>query len=443
MSTFKSSSIANPQASKSTKMIKQFDVLIIGAGASGLMCAIEAAKRGRSVIVLEKSNKPGKKILMSGGGRCNFTNLYVEPHNFVCANRHFAKSALSRYTQWDFLSLVLEKGIPYHERKHGQLFCDDSAKDILDLLLSHCEKQGVEISLKNAVLMLEPLTPINGVALNEKTKRYCVKADKADYLVNSVVAASGGLSIPTLGGSGIGYELAEQFGIALKPRSAGLVPFTFSDDTVKPLCERLSGIAIHAGIQVVDAHTQEATSFYENLLFTHRGMSGPVALQASNYWQQGREIEIDLLPTIDATQLLLEAKTSSPKQLIKTVLANVSVDNGYETMNFPKALIAELESLYWPDEAKLNLSDIKDVRLAQIGQLLNAWQIKPAGTEGYRTAEVTLGGVDSDELSSKTFEAKKAQGLYFIGEVVDVTGHLGGFNFQWAWASGYAAGQCV
>lgn len=443
MSNSRSTQLTNPSLNKSTKPIKQFDVLVIGAGASGLMCAIEAAKRGRRVIVLEKSNKPGKKILMSGGGRCNFTNLYVEPHNFVCANKHFAKSALSRYTQWDFLSLVLEKGIPYHERKHGQLFCDDSARDILDLLLEHSEKQGVEISLKNSVLSLESLGEINTESKAENQKRYCVIADKANYHVNSVVVASGGLSIPTLGGSGVGYELAEHFGLALKPRTAGLVPFTFSDDAIKPLCERLSGIAIHAGIQVVDQHIQESTTFYENLLFTHRGMSGPVTLQASNYWQKGQSITIDLLPTIDATQLLLEAKKTSPKQLVKTVLSNISIDNGYEVMNFPKALIAELESLYWPDEAKLNLSDIKDTRLTEIGQLLNGWTIKPAGTEGYRTAEVTLGGVDTDELSSKTFEAKKAPGLYFIGEVIDVTGHLGGFNFQWAWASGYAAGQCV
>jgi hypothetical protein len=426
---------------------KCYDVVVIGAGASGLMCAYQAAIRGRRVLVLERSNKAGKKILMSGGGRCNFTNMEVTPANFVCDNPHFVKSALKRYSHWDFIGMVCEYGVAYHERKHGQLFCDDSAKDILNILLDKCASHKVDIVLKSDVTSIKRYVDPNlnnTVSTAEDSalpaapvKRYTVISDKGEYAVESLVVASGGLSIPTLGGSGLGYEIANKFGLKLIEQRAGLVPFTFSD-VMKPVCERLSGIAVHVGMS-----TENGATFFENLLFTHRGMSGPVVLQASNYWRPGEVLTIDLLPGVDAAEALLNAKKQHPKQQVKSIIGSLQVYNGEEFTSLPKKLIVELQALLWPAEADKTVADIKDARLMDIACSLNAWQLKPSGTEGYRTAEVTLGGVSSDELSSKTMEAKKAPGLFFIGEVVEVSGQLGGFNFQWAWSSGYAAGQYV
>ena len=400
----------------------EFDVVIIGAGASGLMCAAIAAQRGRRVLVLEKANKPGKKILMSGGGRCNFTNYQVEPDNFISANPHFCKAALKRYSQWDFISLVERYAVEYEERKHSQLFCRHSAKDVLNLLLDECARTGVEIRTHCDVNEIEPLA--------SQYLRYRLSCRQGQQLLridcHSLVVASGALSIPTLGGSGIGYQIAEQFGLAVTPRRAGLVPFMFTDST-KGLCERLSGLALE-----VEASCNNH-SFTENLLFTHRGISGPAILQISSYWQPGDSLTLDLLPGTDARHWLIEAKQQQPRLLLKTVLAE----------RLGRALVAELQALWWPDAADRPLAEFSDKKLLAIAEHLNGWHIKPSGTEGYRTAEVTLGGVDTDAISSRTMEAKSSPGLYFIGEVLDVTGHLGGFNFQWAWSSGYSAGSVV
>lgn len=396
-----------------------FDVVIIGAGAAGLMCAFTAAQRGRRVLVVEKANKPGKKILMSGGGRCNFTNYQVEPANFICSNPHFCKAALKRYTQWDFLSLVERHAISYEERKHGQLFCRDSASDILNMLLDECAWAGVEIRTQFDITGVRQLEP--------QSLRYRLSGHHGQQSLSidcqSLVVASGALSIPTLGGSGIGYQIAEQFGLPLIPRRAGLVPFMFTDQ-MKALCERLSGLALEVEVSC------NGQSFTENLLFTHRGISGPAILQISSYWQPGDVITIDLLPGTDAGQWLRQAKQQRPRQALKTVLA--------ERMG--RSLVAELQQLWWPDAAEKPLAEISDKLLLGIAGQLNDWLLKPSATEGYRTAEVTLGGVDTDAISSRTMEAKACPGLYFIGEVLDVSGHLGGFNFQWAWSSGYSAG---
>lgn len=390
----------------------QYDVVIIGAGAAGLMCAATAARRGRRVLLLDSSKKVGKKILMSGGGRCNFTNLTVEPDNYVSANPHFCKSALKRYTQWDFIALVEQYGIAYHEREHGQLFCNESARAILDMLLTECEKAGASM--------------VKGCAVESisYSSSYQINTSQGVYQTESLVIATGGLSIPTMGSSGFGYDVARQFGLNVLPQRAGLVPFTFSD-RIKGVTERLSGIALPVSM------TSGERTFSEQMLFTHRGLSGPVVLQISNYWQPGESIAIDLLPGVDATNWLLSLKKEHPKGSLKNLLAK----------RLPKKLVLELVTLYWAEWGERIIAELPDQQLNQIAQLLNGWVLRPAGTEGYRTAEVTLGGVDTDELSSKTLECKRQPGLYFIGEVMDVTGHLGGFNFQWAWSSGYAAGQ--
>jgi predicted Rossmann fold flavoprotein len=390
------------------------DVIIIGGGAAGLMCAIAAGQRGRDVVVLEGSNKIGKKILMSGGGRCNFTNLQTEPSRFISANPHFCKSALSRYTQWDFVSLVEKHGIAYHEKALGQLFCDKSSKEIVAMLASECDEAGVNILTHCADLSI-----VSDAA-------YTVRCSRGAFTSESLVIASGGLSIPKMGASDFGYRLARQFSLRVLETSAGLVPFTLTG-ALHELSNRLSGVSCKATVTAADR------VFTEDILFTHRGLSGPAMLQASNFWSPGEKIEIDLLPGGDAIDILLTAKKTRPKSLLRVVLADL----------LPKALVTELQALFWPAVEEVALAEISDDRLREIATRLQSWLIKPAATEGYRTAEVTLGGVDTDELSSKTMESKQHPGLYFIGEVVDVTGHLGGFNFQWAWSSGQAAGQVV
>jgi predicted Rossmann fold flavoprotein len=394
---------------------KQYDVIIIGGGAAGLFCAFTAGQRGRSVLVLDSSNKVGKKILMSGGGRCNFTNLDIQPENYLSANPHFCKSALSGYNQWQFIQLVERHQIAYHERKHGELFCDESAKDILAMLLDECEQANVAVKTK---------CDIQGIVSQDSG--YSLHTSLGHYHCQSLVIATGGLSIPTMGATGFGYEVAEQFGLQLLPRTAGLVPFTFTD-WVKDISERLSGLAVDVEMSV------NSVAFRENLLFTHRGISGPAALQLSSYWKPGQKISINLLPDLQASTMLLDYKKSSAKSLLRNLLSQ----------HLSKGLVLELQNLYWPNHADKPMAEIPDAVLMEVAGQLQDWQLKPSGTEGYRTAEVTLCGVDTDHLSSKTMECKTQPGLYFVGEVMDVTGHLGGYNFQWAWASGHAAGQYV
>lgn len=388
------------------------DVVVIGGGAAGLMCAITAGKRGRRVVVLEGSNRIGKKILMSGGGRCNFTNLHVEPSRYLSGNPHFCKSALSRYTQWDFIALVEKHGIAYHEKTLGQLFCDDSSKDIVAMLAAECEAAGVTILTDCADVQVKSEPP------------YSVSCSRGIFRCESLVIASGGLSIPKMGASDLGYRLARQFSLNLIDTVAGLVPFTLTG-ALHEMSTRLSGVSCNATV------TAGSKSFTESILFTHRGLSGPAMLQASSYWKPGEALQIDLLPGADAAELLLTAKAARPKASLRAVLSE----------HLPKALVGELQEIFWPTLGGRSLAEIGDRDINRIAENLHAWSLKPAATEGYRTAEVTLGGVDTDELSSKTMECKKHPGLYFIGEVVDVTGHLGGFNFQWAWASGHAAGE--
>ncbi len=391
------------------------DVMIIGAGAAGLMCAIEAGKRGRQVIILDHANKPGKKILMSGGGRCNFTNHEIHPDKYLSQNPHFCKSALSRYTQWDFIKLVNKYKIPFHEKKLGQLFCDNKAKDILEMLLTECQKAGVRIHLEESITEVKHQIATTG---------FEIKTNHATYACQSLVVATGGLSIPSMGATPFGYKIAEQFGLKVLPVRAGLVPFTLhSEDKTK--FEVLSGVACDS---VVEAN---GTQFRENLLFTHRGLSGPSMLQISNYWLPGDFLNINLLPDCSLPDLLKQTQKEKPNHILKDVIGRL----------LPKRLAMILLENY--PLADHTLQSISHREFDKLGELFQAFQIKPNGTEGYRTAEVTIGGVDTNELSSKTFESRKQKGLYFIGEVMDVTGWLGGYNFQWAWSSGWAAGQVV
>jgi predicted Rossmann fold flavoprotein len=392
--------------------VTKTDVIIIGAGASGLMCAIEAGKRGRKVLVVDHANKAGKKILMSGGGRCNFTNYTITPENFISTNPHFCKSALTRYTQWDFLALIERYHIPFHEREHGQLFCNDSAKDILTMLLTECHAVGVEIRLNTHITDIQHVD-----------NSFTLLSQHDQFVCTSLVIATGGLSIPKMVATPFGYKIAEQFGIKVWPTRAGLVPFTLQPDD-KNMFSPLSGIAIPTLI----SNTRQ--DFRENMLFTHRGLSGPAILQISSYWQPGEAITVDLLPDQDIEHLLKTKRQHKLKTTLKTVLDSL----------LPKRLIS---SLFTEDLLGLSLQDCSDKHMAQIAKQLHQWSIKPNGTEGYRTAEVTLGGVDCDALSSKTMASKAVPGLYFIGEVVDVTGWLGGYNFQWAWSSAWCAGQYV
>lgn len=393
--------------------MKKTDVIIIGAGAAGLMCAIEAGKRQRKVIILDQANKAGKKILMSGGGRCNFTNYYVNPDCYLSHNPHFCKSALSRYTQWDFIDLVQRHHIPFHEKTLGQLFCDHKSKAILEMLLSECEQVGVEIYLNTKI---ERIDKIND-------HHFKLNSSRGDFHCQSLVIASGGLSIPTMGASPFGYKVAEQFGIQIWPTRAGLVPLTLHSAD-KEKVSPLSGIAVDSLVR----HEQQ--EFREHILFTHRGLSGPAILQISSYWRPGTEILINMLPDMNLIEQLKFTQQQQPQKQLKTIMSEY----------LPKRVV---ETFLPPAIAEKKLQSITYQELEQVATTIQAWAVKPNGTEGYRTAEVTLGGVDCNAISSKTMEANNVPGLYFIGEVLDMTGWLGGYNFQWAWSSGWAAGQVV
>lgn len=390
------------------------DVIIIGAGAAGLMCAAQAGYSGRDVIVLDMGKKAGRKILISGGGRCNFTNEGAKPENYLCQNPHFVKSALSRYSAQDFIELVDRHSLAYHHKTLGQLFCDNSAQDIVDILLTECEWAGVTIKLRNEVLAVEKIAAGYMVTTSEQT-----------YQCQSLVVASGGLTMPKLGATPIGYKIAEQFGLKVLPTTAALVPFTLHDHD-KERFEGLSGVSIATIVT-----SESGIRFKENILFTHRGLSGPAILQISSYWQAGQSVSINLLPDVEISKLIHEWRESQPKKTLKNMLATV----------LPKSFIEAMVSQHEITDKAIN--QLSKTEVEQLSNYLHHWQIKPNGTEGYRTAEVTLGGVDTNELSSKTFEAKKSPGLYFIGEVIDVTGWLGGYNFQFAWSSGVACGQAV
>ncbi|MFJ5506090.1 NAD(P)/FAD-dependent oxidoreductase [Pectobacterium carotovorum] len=395
--------------------MEQFDAVIIGAGAAGMFCAAQAGQRGLRVLLLDNGKKAGRKILMSGGGRCNFTNMYAEPAAYLSHNPHFCKSALARYTQWDFISLVNSHRIAYHEKTLGQLFCDDSAQQIVDMLVTECERANVTLRLRSEVTSVEKSDDRFTVQLSNGTA----------FQSASLVVACGGLSMPGLGATPFGYQLATQFGINVLPTRAALVPFTLH----KPLLEQLQTLS---GVSVPTVVTAEnGVTFRENILFTHRGLSGPAILQISSYWQAGEFVTINLLPDRDLTQLINDERTAHPNQSLKNTLAQW----------LPKRLVECLQALgQLPD---VTLKQLNSAQQTQIEQSLQEWRVQPNGTEGYRTAEVTIGGVDTRTLSSKTMEASTVPGLYFIGEVVDVTGWLGGYNFQWAWSSAWACAQAL
>ena len=392
--------------------MERFDAIIIGAGAAGMFCSALAGQAGRRVLLIDNGKKPGRKILMSGGGRCNFTNLYVGPGAYLSQNPHFCKSALARFTQWDFIDLVNKHGIAWHEKTLGQLFCDDSAQQIVDMLVDECEKGNVAFRLRSEVLSVAKDDTGFTLELNGMT----VGCEK-------LVIATGGLSMPGLGASPFGYKIAEQFGLNVLPTRAGLVPFTLH----KPLLEELQ---VLAGVAVPSVITAEnGTVFRENLLFTHRGLSGPAVLQISSYWQPGEFVSINLLPDVDLETFLNEQRNAHPNQSLKNTLA----------VHLPKRLVERLQQLGQIPDVSLKQLNVRDQQT--LISTLTDWRVQPNGTEGYRTAEVTLGGVDTNELSSRTMEARKVPGLYFIGEVMDGTGWLGGYNFQWAWSSAWACAQ--
>ncbi|BCL68149.1 membrane protein [Vibrio nigripulchritudo] len=393
-------------------MSSEFDVIVIGAGAAGLMCAAEAGKRGRRVLVVDHAKKPGRKILISGGGRCNFTNYDVTANNFLCQNPHFVKSALSQYTNWDFISLVSKYGVDFEERDHGQLFCLDSAKDIVDVLLKECDQPNITQRYRADIHNIQ-----------KTDSGFTLHIDTDEMTCESLIVATGGLSMPKLGATPFGYQIAEQFGLDVISTTAGLVPFTLHKED-KEAFEPLSGVAVPSEITAEDG-----TMFKEALLFTHRGLSGPAVLQISSFWQAGQKVTINLVPEADVLELLTVSREKHPNQSLKNTLSKVLPKRLVETLIDRKELVDK------------PLKQFNDKELQAIETHLKNWQILPNGTEGYRTAEVTLGGVNTDHLSSKTMECKNIQGLYFIGEVVDVTGWLGGYNFQWAWSSGFVAGQ--
>lgn len=394
--------------------MKKFDVIVVGAGAAGLFCAAQAGQAGLKVLLVDNGKKPGRKILMSGGGRCNFTNLYVEPGAYLSANPHFCKSALARYTQWDFIDLVGRYGIAWHEKTLGQLFCDESAQQIVDMLMAECEKGQVTLRLRSEILDIQ-----------RDDDGYTLSLNGDEARAPALVIASGGLSMPGLGASPFGYKVAQQFCLPVLPTRAGLVPFTLHKPQLEQF-QTLSGVSVSAVISA-----ENGVSFRENLLFTHRGLSGPAVLQISSYWQPGEWVTVNLVPDCDLAAFLDERRAAQPDQSLKNALAQ----------QLPKRLVEILQSE----------GQIPDVTLRQLNirqqealvALLTGWRVQPNGTEGYRTAEVTLGGVDTHALSSRTMEARQVPGLYFIGEVVDVTGWLGGYNFQWAWSSAWACAQAL
>ncbi|MFD1982941.1 NAD(P)/FAD-dependent oxidoreductase [Mesorhizobium newzealandense] len=392
--------------------MQTYDVVIIGAGAAGMMCAVETAKRGRSVLILDHAAMPGEKIRISGGGRCNFTNIHASPKNFLSGNPHFCISALSRYTQRDFIALVERHRIAYHEKTLGQLFCDGSARQIIDMLVAEMQSRGVELALSTEARDVRKT--VEGFALTLST---------GTVTCQSLVVACGGKSIPKMGATGFGYELAEQFGLAIVETRPALVPLTFDAKTL----ERLAPLAGNAAEAEVACGKKR---FSEAMLFTHRGVSGPSILQISSYWREGDEIRIAMLPGVDVADLIRTAKRGNGRQAVQTVLAN----------HLPKRLAQSIAERTGIDG---NLADLSDAQIKTVAAAVNDWRIKPAGSEGYRTAEVTLGGVDTNGLDQKTMQTKSVPGLFFIGEVVDVTGWLGGYNFQWAWSSGWVAGQAA
>lgn len=394
--------------------MEKFNVIIIGAGAAGMFCAAMAGQAGSRVLLIDNGKKPGRKILMSGGGRCNFTNLYVEPAAYLSQNPHFCKSALARYTQWDFIDMVNQHGIAWHEKTLGQLFCDDSAQQIVNMLVAECDKGHVTQWLRREVLSITQDEAGFTLQLNGET----VQAEK-------LVIATGGLSMPGLGATPFGYKVAEQFNLKVLPTRAGLVPFTLH----KPLLEQLqvlSGVSVPAVI-----NAENGVSFRESILFTHRGLSGPAVLQLSSYWQPGEFVTVNLLPDTDLNAFIDQQRAAHPNQSLKNTLS----------MLLPKRLVECLQLLQQIPEA--TLKQLNQRQQAELVATLQTWQVQPNGTEGYRTAEVTLGGIDTNELSSRTMEAKKVPGLYFIGEVMDVSGWLGGYNFQWAWSSAWACAQAL
>ena len=393
-------------------MIEKFDVVIIGAGAAGMMCAIEAGKRGRKVLLVDHAKRIGEKIRISGGGRCNFTNINSNPNKFISSNPNFCISALKQYTQNDFIGLVNRHHIKFHEKKLGQLFCDESSKQIIDMLLHECK-------ISNVILKNE--TPV--LAVSKIDDKYHIKSEAGEYLCESLVIATGGLSIPKIGATDFGYKIAKQFHINVIELEPGLVPLTFQDLLLNK-CKNLAGLSLEAVVSF------QKKSFEEGMLFTHRGLSGPSILQISSYWKLGKDIQINLAPTKDIHMLLEERKLSNPKQDVTSIISEF----------IPKRLALSLcEDL----KVSGRIADLSKKIIEIISKSINQWKVNPIGTEGYKTAEVTLGGVDTKELSSKTMMSNNNEGLYFIGEVVDVTGHLGGYNFQWAWSSGYVSGQHV
>ena len=391
-------------------MSLSYDVIIIGAGAAGLMAAIEAGKRGRKVLVVDHSKKIGEKIRISGGGRCNFTNLHTEPSKFLSNNPKFVRSALSQYTQQDFINLIKKHNIKFHEKKLGQLFCDQSAQQIVEMLLTECIEANVEIKKE-----------FNVKDVSKYKDQYLIISEQDTYSCESLVIATGGLSIPKIGATDFGYKIAKKFNLEVIETLPGLVPLTFNEKILN-ICKELTGLSVEAIVSF------KKTLFQEGMLFTHRGLSGPSILQISSYWKMGQNININLLPKLNVYNFLEEKKKSNPKQDISTIISDL----------LPKRLA---QIICNENKVSGNIWEISNKVLRELSEAINTWIIKPTGSEGYRTAEVTLGGVNTNELSSQTMMSNKHKGLFFIGEVVDVTGHLGGYNFQWAWSSGYVAGQ--
>ena len=403
--------IKNLLITNSVIMIKEkYDVIIVGAGAAGMMSAIEAGKRGRKVLLVDHSKKIGEKIRISGGGRCNFTNIHTETNKFISQNPKFVISALNQYTQNDFINLIKKHNIKFHEKKLGQLFCDESAQQIVDLLLLECENANVV--LKKEIMITD---------IDKKEEQYFITTNSNQYYSDSLIIATGGLSIPKIGASNFGYEVAKKFNLDIIETLPALVPLTFSEK-ILGICKELTGLSVEAVVSF------KKTFFEEGMLFTHRGLSGPSILQISSYWKLGDNININLTPKLNIFKSLQEKKKLKPKQDIGVIISEI----------LPKRLA---QIICKENEVSGNICELSSKKLKQLSDSINAWVINPTGSEGYRTAEVTLGGINTNELSSKTMMVKKHPGLFFIGEVVDVTGHLGGYNFQWAWSSGFVAGQ--